>query len=258
MDEKDIKKLVKKIRHERPLIHHITNEVTINDCANITLALGASPIMAKDPMEVKEVTALSKALVLNMGMLSKRNLGSMILSGEVANELGIPVVLDPVGIGVSSFRIKSIEKVLEKINISIIKGNSSEIKTICQIPARNKGVDSMEDYSTESMKKITRDLSNQLNATIVCSGETDIISFRNQSISIKGGNKILRNITGTGCMLTSLIGAYISVMDKAEEAALAGILSMNMAGERAYKLMVQEKRGIGSFKVFLLDEIYLL
>lgn len=162
MNEHEINKLIEDVRKRNPLIHHITNQVTMNDCANITLALGASPIMAMEVKEVQEVTSLSQALVLNMGMLSENTVEAMIISGKVANELNIPIVLDPVGVGVSKFRIHAVERLLENVKVSIIKGNQSEIKTLIGISTSFNGVDSSDDDSIENIADITIKLSNTL------------------------------------------------------------------------------------------------
>lgn len=258
MNEHEINKLIEDVRKRNPLIHHITNQVTMNDCANITLALGASPIMAMEVKEVQEVTSLSQALVLNMGMLSENTVEAMIISGKVANELNIPIVLDPVGVGVSKFRIHAVERLLENVKVSIIKGNQSEIKTLIGISTSFNGVDSSDDDSIENIADITIKLSNTLDLVVACTGKIDIVSFDNNAILIEGGNKMLRNITGAGCMLGSLMGSYAAITSKFGRAAEAGIISMNIAGEKAYKRMIEENRGSGSFKVFLLDEIYKL
>lgn len=256
MNKEDMNRLIEGLRKKNPLIHHITNQVTINDCANMTLALGASPIMAMDPKEVQEVTSLSQSLVLNMGTLSERNLEAMIISGQIANELNIPIILDPVGIGVSKFRIHAVEKILENIKVSIIKGNQSEIKTLGGISACFKGVDSLENDSVENISNITIKLSNTLDTVVACTGKVDIIGFHSKCIYIEDGNNMLGKITGTGCMLASLMGSYAAITSKMEQVAEVGIISMHMAGKKAYKRMIDENRGSGSFKVFLLDEIY--
>lgn len=258
MDNRNLDKLIKLVRKRNPLIHHITNQVTMNDCANITLALGASPIMAMDIKEVQEVTSLSQALVLNMGTLSEKTIEAMIIAGKTANALNIPIVLDPVGVGVSKFRINAAERLLENVKISIIKGNQSEVKTLAGLSASYKGVSSLDNNNSEDMANIATNLSRILDAVVACTGRVDIIGYNNKSILIEGGNRMLKSITGTGCMLASLMGCFAGVTSNLLEAAQAGVLSMNIAAEKAYKRVVDENRGAGSFKVFLLDEIYMV
>lgn len=244
------------IRNQKPLIHHITNLVTINDCANITLAIGALPIMAMDPSEVGEVTPNAKALVINMGTLSQLGLDAMLISGKIANELSIPVVLDPTGIGISSFRKSGVNRILENIKVDIVKGNVSEIKTLLGVATTFKGVDSLDIDEAQTLVKIAQEVSSKLNTVVVCTGEIDIITSNKDTICVKGGTPMLKNITGTGCMLGSLIGSYVAVSDDKVEAVEMAVMSMNIAGERAYSRMIKENRGSGSYKVFLLDEIY--
>lgn len=150
------------IRKEKPLIHLITNGVTRNDCANIVLGIGASPIMAIDFREVEDVVSVSKALVLNIGTIEKGTVESMIRAGMMANSLNIPVILDPVGVGISQFRIDVVKRILKNIQVSIIKGNQAEIKTLCGIEANFKGVDSEDSEDNEKIKLVCQELYKRL------------------------------------------------------------------------------------------------
>ena len=142
---------IQKVRLNAPLIHHITNYVTVNDCANITLAIGASPIMADDAQEVLEITTMSNALVLNIGTLNERTIVSMLLAGKKANELGIPIILDPVGAGASRFRNETVKKLLNDIHFSVIRGNISEMCFLAGLKSSTKSVDaSLEDIGKEN------------------------------------------------------------------------------------------------------------
>lgn len=136
--------LLNRLKNKKPLIHNITNYVTVNDCANILLAIGASPIMADDLKESADITSIASALVINIGTLNERTIESMIASGKKANELNIPVVLDPVGAGASSFRNETTKRILEEIKISVLRGNMSEIKFIAGLESETKGVDASE------------------------------------------------------------------------------------------------------------------
>lgn len=250
-----LNKTIHMVREKNPLIHHITNIVTMNDCANITLAIGASPIMAMDPKEVEEVTSESEALVMNMGTLNERVLEAMIMAGKVANQLNIPIVLDPTGIGISAFRKQGSSRILEGVKIDIIKGNASEVKTLLGLSTCFRGVDSLDVDNIESLSEIVLQVSRKLKVVAVCTGETDIIACNKDVHLIKGGHPMLKNITGTGCMIGSLMGSYLGVNRNKIEAAELAVESMNIAGERAYAKMVREKRGSGSYRVFLIDEI---
>lgn len=248
--------LIEKLRNTTPLVHHITNYVTVNDCANITLGIGASPIMADDINEASDITAISQALVLNIGTLNSRTIDSMILAGKKANELKIPVVLDPVGAGASKLRNQTVNKLLEQIKFSVIRGNMSEIRFIAGLNSTTKGVDaSVTDIenSTHNGIDTAKTLANKLGCVIAITGAVDIISNGEHTICIKNGHKMLGNITGTGCMCSSLIGSFCGAATDYLIAAVSGILCMAIAGEIAFEKTGH--LGNGSFHVAVIDEI---
>lgn len=251
----DIYKLSNRIREEKPLVHLITNSVTRNDCANVVIAIGASPIMAIDSREVEEVVSVSKALVLNIGTIEENIVESMILAGKKANSLNIPVILDPVGVGVSEFRKNIVGEIFENIHVSIIKGNQSEIKTICGLEANSKGVDSGDNDSVDEITRISQALSKKTNAVVAVTGKIDVISQFDKTVYLSNGNKMLKSITGTGCMGTALVGVFSTITNNMLEAAVAGISSLNTAGDIAYKKTTDIGGGCGSFKVNLFDAI---
>lgn len=248
--------LIDKIRETKPLVHHITNYVTVNDCANITLAIGASPIMADDIKEASEITAISQALVLNIGTLNERTIASMLTAGKKANELDIPVVLDPVGAGASELRNKTVSKLFEQIKFSVIRGNMSEIRFIAGLSATTKGVDASEtDLESGAQNGIdtAKTLAVKLGCVIAVTGAIDIISNGKQTVCIENGHKMLGAITGTGCMCTSLIGSACGAASDYFAAAASGILYMGIAGEIAFENAGQN--GNGSFHIAVIDEI---
>lgn len=254
LNNEDFIELLSKIKTKKPLIHHITNYVTANDSANIVHSIGASPIMADAIEEVEEIVSKASSLVINMGTLNSTRLEAMLKAGKKANELGIPVILDPVGVGATTFRKDAAFKLLKEIKFSVIKGNLSEIKALNGMDALSKGVDS-EELDSENSKEVVKALSQKLNTIVASTGEVDYISDGNRIAIVKNGHKMLSEITGTGCMSTSLIGAYSSVTKDYFSAAIAGITTMGIAGEIAYeKLSASE--GNGSFKVYLLDAVY--
>lgn len=253
--------LLKLIRERKPVVHHITNYVTINDCANVVLALGASPIMADAVAEVEEIVCLASALVINMGTLSKEHVEAMLAAGKKANEHDIPVILDPVGVGASTFRKKSVEKIIKEVKLSVICGNMSEIKSISGISVKSKGVDVSEvdvlqTNTLELGKNIAEQLAFKLNCSVAITGAIDIISREGKTIFIDKGHKMLSTVTGTGCMCTSLIGTYCAVTKNYFEAAVAGVLTMDLAGEKAYGRLKTKDEGSGSFKAKLIDSIF--
>lgn len=257
-----MEKIFKNVEEINPLVHCITNYVTVNDVANILLAIKASPIMADDKNEVEEIVSISKALVINIGTLNERTLESMILAGKKANELNIPVVLDPVGAGASKFRTEDTNKILKEVKLAVISGNISEIKSIYEGTSDTKGVDvNKEDIikedNLEKNIKMAKVLSKKLNTVISISGEIDIISNSEKSYLVRNGHEIMPFITGTGCMLSALTGAFIGAnKDEILQASLCATLVMGISGERAYEKMIENKAGTSTFRNYLIDEVY--
>lgn len=244
--------LLKNINTKKPLVLHLTNFVTINDCANMTLAIGASPIMSFEVSEAEELLSMSSALVLNIGTSTKESINNMLLVGKIANKLNVPIVLDPVGAGATTFRTNSIQKLLDELYISVIKGNLGEIKAISGLETKMKGVDSIDNDNNK--ETIAKNLANKYKNVIVISGKEDVVSDGRNTMIIKNGHPMLSNVTGTGCMTASLIGAFCGVTDDYLLAATSGILSMSLAGEYAFKSL-KENDGIGTFKVKIFDGI---
>lgn len=251
--------LLNKIKEKKPLVHSITNYVTVNDCANIILAIGASPIMADDLKEAAEITSIASALVINIGTLNERTIESMISSGKKANELNIPVIFDPVGAGASQFRNNTAKRILEEVKISALRGNMSEIKFIAGLESETKGVDACDaDINTDNQEGINaaKVLAQKFNCIVAITGVSDIVSDGRKSIVLENGTRMLSNITGTGCMTTALIGAYLGGCENSDDyftAATAGIISMGICGEIA-----EEKAGnigLGSFHMAIMDAV---
>jgi len=237
------------------LIHHITNYVTVNDCANIVLALGGSPVMADDLEEAAEMVSFASALVLNIGTLNSRTIESMLVAGLRAKELGIPVILDPVGVGATKLRTNTAEKLIRELKPEVIRGNMSEIKVLAGLKVAIKGVDSIADEQDSSL--IAKKLASELNCVIAITGKTDVVSDGRQVCLLDNGHRILADVTGTGCMTTSLVGAFCGATNDYFTAAVAGIISMGLAGEIA-QASLRHGEGIGTFRARLLDSIYYL
>lgn len=259
-DYKKIGEMLNRLREKCPLVHHITNYVTVNDCANITLAIGASPVMADDINEVEDMVAIASALVINIGTLNSRTVEAMIKAGKRANELNIPVILDPVGAGATAYRTKIAKRILDEIKLSVIRGNLSEIMTLYGIKSQTKGVDSLDDISSSrdkliKVKKLAMDFSNRIDAVVAITGAVDVITDGKSIYSVNNGHKIMSKVTGTGCMCTSLIGSYLGAGGEDLIAALAGVASMGIAGEIAYDGL-GEYGGSGSLKINIIDAVY--
>ena len=251
--------LLENVRERAPLVHHITNYVTVNDCANITLSIGASPVMADDIHEVDAMTSIASSLVINIGTLNSRTVECMIKAGKKANELGIPVILDPVGAGATPYRTKVAKTIMDNIELAVIRGNLSEIKTLYGINTKTKGVDSLYDTSIkdelEKGKLLAKDFSKRVGSIIAITGAVDIVTDGNIIYTVENGHKIMSKITGTGCMCSSLIGSYLGTHEDNLLAALSGVVSMGISGELAYESL-KEGEGTGTFKVKLMDNIY--
>lgn len=241
------------VKRIKPLVHHITNYVTVNDCANVCLAIGASPVMADDINEVCDIVSISKSLVLNIGTLNKRTVDSMVQAGLKANELGVPVILDPVGAGASGLRNQTAALLMEKIKFNIIRGNLSEIRFLTENHSSTKGVDVSDDDMSECAEDIALCCAHKRGCVVAITGKTDIVSDGKQIISIENGHEMLSGVTGTGCMCSSLIGAFCGANAEPLLSAAAGILCMGIAGELAFEIAGQQ--GFGGFHVSLINEI---
>lgn len=253
MNKAKIKKLLSTIREKSPLVHHITNMVTINDCANITLAVGASPVMAMSTEEVEEMVQLSDALVINFGTLQTETFKAMLIAGKMANEKRIPIIFDPVGVGATTFRKEKANELLRQVNMSVIRGNASEVYGLINEHATTRGVDAGH-HSISSMN-IAHNVSTTYNCVAVVSGKIDTVSNGSDMVQIENGSPLLPQITGTGCMTTSLIASFSGITDDYFSASIAGMSLMSLAGERTEKHL-QEGEGIGTYKMKLIDDIF--
>lgn len=243
------------LKQKRPLIHHITNYVTVNDCANMVLAIGASPVMADDREEVEEMVSIASALVLNIGTLNTRTIESMFLAGKKAKALGIPVVLDPVGAGATRLRTQTAQKIIQEVKPDVIRGNMSEIKVLFGLNVATKGVDSVANE--ENGVEIAKKMASEFNSVIAITGKTDIVSDGEKVYTLENGHRMLADVTGSGCMTTSLIGSFCGATTDYLTAAIAGITSMGLAGELAHVSLSREE-GIGTFRTRLFDAVYKL
>ncbi|MBE6497224.1 MAG: hydroxyethylthiazole kinase [Methanobrevibacter sp.] len=254
------------IREKNPLTHCITNSVTINDCANAVLAIGGSPFMAEDAEELEEVVTIADALVINIGKLSKDQVKSMHISAKTANKTNTPITLDPVGVGVTELRNRTTLDLINKYQMAAIRGNISEIKAIAKLTGvidennAAKGVDvNINDIITEENLQdngnIIKELAKKLNTTILASGPIDILSDGETTIAIDNGDDMMPLITGSGCMLSSIVGSCVGGSSPLE-GSLVAILAMNLAGEKARAKVEEKDEGTGSFRAYLIDYLY--
>ena len=248
--------LLGEVKKQKPLIHHITNYVTVNDCANITLSIGASPVMADCQGEAAEIAGIASALVINMGTLNSSTIPSMIAAGEVANAKGIPVVFDPVGAGASRLRNETAMRIINELKLRVLRGNISEIKFVSGLQSKTKGVDASDadKGDTGSAAKLAKELAQKLGCIVVISGEVDAVSDGAKTVLVENGHPWLGNLTGTGCMCSSLIGSFCgAVHDEPFSASVAAMATMGICGELAYEKAGH--LGSGSFHEALRDAV---
>lgn len=243
------------LHEKKPLIHHITNYVTVNDCANMTLAIGASPVMAEDIGEVEEMVSFASALVINMGTLHSRTIASMLAAGKMARQKGIPIIFDPVGVGATKLRTETAQRIIHEVCPTVIRGNMSEIKIIAGLAETIKGVDSVA--STNDGEQVAQKLSEELKSIIVITGKQDIIAQGDRILRIDNGHSMLSKVTGTGCMATSLIACFCGATSDFFTGAAAGIMTMGLAGEVAQSSL-QSGDGIGTFRMRLFDAVSMM
>lgn len=242
--------VLERLRQQKPLVHHITNFVVMNDTANVTLHIGALPVMAHAPEEVADMVRLAGALVLNLGTLSQPWLDAMRLAARAANAGSIPIVLDPVGAGATPFRTDQNRAFLQDFRIHILRGNLGEVATLCGVTAEVRGVEAM--HAAAAPPEVALKAANDFKLTAAITGAVDHVSDGRQVIAIDNGHHWLTTLTGTGCMATTLVGAFAAVTPDALLAAVGGLASMGIAAEQA----AQKAQGPGSFKVALQDALY--
>lgn len=252
----EILPLFSQLAEKKPLVHNITNYVTVNDCANVILGIGGSPVMADDILECEEITSISSALVINIGTLNSRTIESMIASGKKANQLEIPVVLDPVGAGASTLRNNTAKRLLEEVHFSVIRGNISEISFLAGLSANTKGVDASEIDTSLDALSLARTMAKKYHTTIAITGPIDTISDGTKTFTLENGVSLLSKVTGTGCMTTSLIGAFLGASKNGLYSAICGVLTMSLAGELSFEKY--GALGTGSFHLGIVDAISVL
>lgn len=256
-----LKERLENTKAKTPLIHNITNYVTVNDCANILLACGGSPIMSDDSSEVEEITTICGGLNINIGTLNQNTIPSMFLAGKKANELGHPVILDPVGVGASKLRTETAYKLLDEIKFTVIRGNISEIKNLALGSGTTKGVDAdvidaVTDETLDNVIDFTKKFAAETGAVIAITGAIDIVADDKTAYVIRNGHPMMGEITGTGCMLTAMTAAYIAANPGYTlEATAAAVCAMGLCGELAYNRL-SKKDGNSSYRNYIIDEIY--
>jgi hydroxyethylthiazole kinase len=237
------------LRERKPLVHQITNYVVMNETANATLALGALPVMAHAPQEVEEMAASAGALVLNIGTLSEHWIEAMLLAGRAANGAGVPIVLDPVGAGATRYRTATAQRLLDELEIAVVRGNAAEIATLAGREAEIRGVESV---GAAAAPELARAAAIALGCVASVTGPVDRVSDGEREHTVANGHELLGSLTGTGCMATAITGCFLAVRkDEPLEAATEALVAFGVAAEDA----AVDARGPGTFHAALYDAL---
>ncbi|WP_400163120.1 hydroxyethylthiazole kinase [Brevibacillus sp. TJ4] len=246
-----VARTLEKVREQNPLIHNITNRVVTNFTANGLLALGASPVMAHAKEEVAEMAKLAGAVVLNMGTPDEAEAEAMVIAGQSANQHGVPVLFDPVGAGATSYRLELARRIMREVKVDIVRGNAGEIANLIGEAQQMKGVDSTD--STQDIDQMAVKAAEQLGTIVAVTGKVDIITDGRTVYRIENGDPILTKVTGTGCLLTSVMGAFAAVERDFLTAGAAALVSYGVAAEKAARHTINE--GPGSFQIQFVNEL---
>ncbi len=249
------------VRKVSPLVHNITNYVTVTDVANVVLACGASPIMADDVNDVKDITAICGGLNINIGTLNSRTVESMMLAGQISNKLGHPVLLDPVGAGASEMRTATARAIAEQLKLTVMRGNISEIKAVIAGAGSTKGVDAdVADAVTEDnldeMVKFAKSVAARYECVVAITGAIDLVADSEKCYVIRNGRAEMSRITGTGCQLSGMTVAFaVANPDNVTEAVAAAVCTMGLAGEIGFSHLA-EYEGNSTYRNRIIDAIY--
>ncbi|MCR5826631.1 MAG: hydroxyethylthiazole kinase [Oscillospiraceae bacterium] len=257
----DFTTILGNVRAKAPLVHNITNYVTVNDCANILLACGGSPIMSDDEGDVEDITSICGGLNINIGTLNKNTIPSMFLAGKRANALSHPVLLDPVGAGASKLRSDTAARLVDELRLAVIRGNISEIKALAQGSSGTHGVDADEAdrlnaANLDSVIAFARAFARRTNAVVAITGATDLITDGARVCTVTNGHPMMSRITGTGCMLSAMTTAFVTANPACcFEAVCTAVIAMGLCGELAHaRLGAQD--GNASYRNYIIDAVY--
>ena len=249
------------VRKTVPLVHNITNYVTVNDVANVLLACGGSPIMSDEPEDVTDITSICSALNINIGTLHKTSIEAMLKAGKKSNELGHPVLLDPVGAGASALRTNTAVKLMKELKLTVIRGNISEIKTLALGSGTTKGVDAdvadkVTDENLDDSIRFVKNFAKESGTIVAVTGAIDLVSDGEKCYVIRNGRPEMGQITGTGCQLSGMMTAFVAANpDNRLEAAAAAVCMMGLAGEIGWSRMT-EGDGNSTYRNRIIDAIY--
>ncbi|MGG3917547.1 hydroxyethylthiazole kinase [Parageobacillus thermoglucosidasius] len=251
MNNKEAANVLQMVRKASPLVHNITNVVVTNFTANGLLALGASPVMAYAQEEVADMAKIAGALVLNIGTLNQIEVEAMVIAGKAANEAGVPVIFDPVGAGATLYRTETARNIVRDVAVSAVRGNAAEIANVIGETWEIKGVDAGE--GSGDVVALAKKAAKQLKTVVVITGKDDVATDGETTYIIHNGHPLLTKVTGTGCLLTSVIGAFAAVERDVLKAAAAALVSYGVAAEIAAEIAGEQ--GPGSFQIAFLDAL---
>lgn len=249
------------VRAAAPLVHNITNYVTVNDVANILLACGGSPIMSDEPEDVEDITSICGGLCINIGTLNQRSIDSMFRAGKKANELGHILLLDPVGAGAGALRTNTAVRLMEEVRFDAVRGNISEIRTLALGSGTTKGVDAdtadaVTEDNLEETAAFVKEFAKKAGCIAAVTGAVDLVSDGNTCYVIRNGHPEMRRITGTGCQLSAVMTAFLVANPQEKlKAAAAAVCVMGLAGETAWKRM-QDGDGNSTYRNRIIDAVY--
>lgn len=261
MNTSYLKTCMDSVREQEPLVHCVTNYVTVNDCANALLAVGGSPIMSSgEASDVRDIASICDGLDLNIGTLDEVSVGAMRVAATRAGELGHPILLDPVGAGASAMRTSTASVLLDSFPVSVIRGNMSEIQAVAGASSTTHGVDANPDDAVTrdnlaDKAAFVRSFSTTCGTIVAVTGAIDLVSDGTRTVAIANGDATMSRITGSGCMLSAITPAFLAAHDDAFEAAVTAVCAMGVAGEVAAGRM-GPLDGNGSFRTYLLDALY--
>ena len=240
------------VRAKKPLVHHITNYVTVNDCANVCICAGGAPVMTDEIDDVVDMVSIANALVINIGTLNQRTIASMLAAGKTARSKGIPVILDPVGMGATKLRTETALKIIDEVHPCVIKGNAGEMGVLSGAGGEVRGVDSAG--ASGDMAEIVRSIAKRYGCVAAATGPVDYVSDGEVTVKLSNGDDLMGAVSGTGCTLSSVVGSYVGANGASVESVAAAITAFNVAAEDAAKVA----KGPGTFKPALLDALYAL
>ena len=253
---------IQAVRKTVPLVHNITNYVTVHDVANVIIAAGGSPIMSDEPDDVEDITSICGALNVNIGTLNAQSIRAMVLASARAEQLGHPIVLDPVGAGASKLRTQTASTLLSQRKIAVVRGNMSEIKALAAGTSTTRGVDvAADDVVTQDnldeMVRFVRQFSEASGSIVAASGVIDLVSDAEHTYVISNGHRLMGQITGSGCMLSGITAAYVAANPGCElEAVAAAFCMYGLAGKLAAERALEEGVGNATYSNYLIDEVF--